>query len=398
MSRITFIIALFAGVIGFSSCEKSLGEKTDLDFIEIPDFQSRQVAYVPIQPILNQFDRPTDVVAGFDELIYVVDAGREEIVALDQSGKQLYTYNVPGVYAMAQDRSLDILALGTKDTVIAGTDYELSCLYRLELKSGLGFGLKNAKVEEEIVHPFYFKNSFLGTDAEVRFTSVAIVADNSYYITRTGKDNRSNKFGGPDNTIIYFSKEDKYEGNIQVSTNGGVFSDYFKQPGSITTGAAPPQISVSGSRNFVYTSLDPDADNQFRVRAIAFVESDFGASYFPMGRVAEDTAKAFGFLTEADKFSKPVDVTVSGDGTGFIFVLDAEKDSLFQFTSNGLEGIKPPPGAVSTKYIKASFGGKGKAATQFDNPQGVAYLNKILYVADTGNGRLLRFKLTTDFR
>jgi hypothetical protein len=27
----------------------------------------------------------------------------------------------------------------------------------------------------------------------------------------------------------------------------------------------------------------------------------------------------------------------------------------------------------------------------------VAYFNEILYVADAGNGRILRFKLTTDF-
>ncbi|MFT4754705.1 MAG: hypothetical protein ACI85Q_002265, partial [Salibacteraceae bacterium] len=33
----------------------------------------------------------------------------------------------------------------------------------------------------------------------------------------------------------------------------------------------------------------------------------------------------------------------------------------------------------------------------FKNPRAVAYLNEILYVADSGNGRVLRFKLTSDF-
>ncbi|MFY8132806.1 MAG: hypothetical protein ACOVOL_06180, partial [Bacteroidia bacterium] len=33
---------------------------------------------------------------------------------------------------------------------------------------------------------------------------------------------------------------------------------------------------------------------------------------------------------------------------------------------------------------------------QFRNPEGVAYFKRVLYVADTGNGRIVRFKLSTD--
>ncbi|MBL4710361.1 MAG: hypothetical protein JKY48_18175, partial [Flavobacteriales bacterium] len=64
--------------------------------------------------------------------------------------------------------------------------------------------------------------------------------------------------------------------------------------------------------------------------------------------------------------------------------------------SNGLEGVEPPPASGQTKYIKTSFGGKGIGASQFNNPSSVAYRNEIVYVADTDNGRVLRFKLTTD--
>ena len=52
-----------------SGCESYFGDKTDLSFIELPEQNFREVAYVPVQPILTQFASPTDVVAGFDELI-----------------------------------------------------------------------------------------------------------------------------------------------------------------------------------------------------------------------------------------------------------------------------------------------------------------------------------------
>ncbi len=77
--------------------------------------------------------------------------------------------------------------------------------------------------------------------------------------------------------------------------------------------------------------------------------------------------------------------------------MDREKDSLFQFTNTGLEGVKAPAGSTSTKNIRVSFGGTGVDLTQFNQPSAVAYYDRIVYVADAGNGRVLRFKLTTDF-
>ncbi|MFM8493662.1 MAG: hypothetical protein ACKOA7_08000, partial [Bacteroidota bacterium] len=33
---------------------------------------------------------------------------------------------------------------------------------------------------------------------------------------------------------------------------------------------------------------------------------------------------------------------------------------------------------------------------QFRSPNGVAYFRRVVYVADTGNGRIMRYKLSTD--
>jgi hypothetical protein len=81
-----------------------------------------------------------------------------------------------------------------------------------------------------------------------------------------------------------------------------------------------------------------------------------------------------------------------------VFVADQDKDSVYQFLLNGLEGVTPPPGAESNRYVKISFGGTGSGLTQFRQPSALAWLNKTLYVADVGNGRVCRYKLSTDFR
>jgi len=397
MRKLFFISAILSLAVASTGCNDFFGNKTDVSFIDIPEYQNKPIAYVPIQPVLDQFVRPTDVLAGFDELIYVADNGREAIIGLDQSGRELYSFNVPGVRTVVQDRRLNLLAIGTKDTVINGSAYTFSCIYRIDLQGTFGYGLSHAKVVKEIVHPFYLKNTFSSSDLDVKFEDVAVIGENEYYVSRSGFSNNANQFGGPDNAVLLFNEADKYITPISVTTRGGVFKDFFKTPTGMTSLAQPPQISASMSRNFLFTSMDQDPDNLYKVRLIGYNETDFGVEYNPNDILPLDTSKAEGSINDPGKFAKPVDVTITGDGTAYIFVVDSEKDSLFQFTSTGLEGIKPPPGAGVTKYVKVSFGGTGIELMQFNKPRAVAYLNEILYVADSGNGRVLRFKLTSDF-
>ena len=44
------------------------------------------------------------------------------------------------------------------------------------------------------------------------------------------------------------------------------------------------------------------------------------------------------------------------------------------------------------------FGELGSGEKQGKRPMGVAYFNKTVYVADTGNNRIVRFKLSTDIQ
>ena len=167
-------------------------------------------------------------------------------------------------------------------------------------------------------------------------------------------------------------------------------------PQSIATLAQPPQsAAVSTSRSFYFTSIATDL--ALKVQKVSHTEDQDGVTYTLDQLEPEDTSKAEDYLYRPGRFSKPMGVAIAGDKTNYTFVVDSDKDSLYQFSSEGYEGVVPPAFSNSRKQINVSFGGSGIGLTQFNNPSGVAYYEKIVYVADAGNGRVLRFKLTTDF-
>ena len=394
-------ILLFLAAIPFlQGCEKYFGDKTDISFIDVPVFQPRQIAYVPIQPYITNLERPVHITIGFDELIYVVDEATEEIIAFDEALNELGRMTIPGVTSVSQDRQFNLLAIGKKDTVINGVNYSLSTIYRINQYTAAGYGLAGAEIVNTITHPFYFKNSFSTSDALVTFNQVGVLGNsqnpalnNRYYVSRSGPS-PNNAGQGPDDAVIFFDNQDNYISPVPVSTSGGLFNDYFKKPFGLTTLCQPPQITASSSPDFLFTSTDPGSP--IKVQYIEFVEGEFGAEFRPVIYPINDPI-ADGWLNSPNKFNMPMGITVAGDETRYIFVTDAASDSVYQFTSNGLEGVPPPPASGETRYTKASFGGTGPGPLQFNEPRGVAYYNQILYVCDAGNHRISRFKLTLDF-
>jgi len=77
-------------------------------------------------------------------------------------------------------------------------------------------------------------------------------------------------------------------------------------------------------------------------------------------------------------FIQPEGVAI--DNSGNLYVADAAKDSVYKFNSFG--------------DLLIGFGGEN----QFKNPYSVAFFDKTLYVADTGNNRIIRFILSTDIQ
>ncbi len=112
-------------------------------------------------------------------------------------------------------------------------------------------------------------------------------------------------------------------------------------------------------------------ENSFKVQWLSFVQTnDFTGYQNKLKEFASD-------IMIPEKFDSPEDVTI--DPSNNLYVIDSAKDSLYKFNAFGDEG--------------ESFGGPNV----FNSPHGVAFFGKTLYIADTGNNRIVRYILSTDF-
>ena len=106
MVRILGILSvLFIGVF-LSSCDNYFGERTNLDFIEIPTYDVREISYVPIAPNIQDAIAPVDVYIGYDEFIYVDRIA----VSLDQRDKGIGSKLYEKVIAYSQENTIPIAA------------------------------------------------------------------------------------------------------------------------------------------------------------------------------------------------------------------------------------------------------------------------------------------------
>lgn len=398
----SFLSALAAVSLAalLSGCDNFFGDKTSDSFITPPVPDTRQVTYVAVQPSFTGFGLPTAIVAGNDQLFYVVDSARQELVCLNQSGVRLASRVIPGITAVAQDRRLDLIVLGRIDYPAAsGELVNVPAIYRLNLKQQVGYGLANAVITDTIIQPFYFSRTrgIEPRDNQVRFNGVAILPDNRFLVTRTGPGVEV-ATGVPDDAVLLFDTDRGRFTTISITGEGGAsFNNYFRKPFGIAT-IPPAQQVLTGreSQDFIVTTHDELQDTVLRVKYIQTNVSPEGISYQVKNLPLPNDTSIRGSLYQSYKFRRPMGVTIANDQTGFIFVTD--KDSLFQFTSEGYEGVRLVASTIRRGYNKVSFGGKGSGPYKFNGPAGVAYLNRIVYVADSRNGEIKRYRLSTDFQ
>jgi len=405
-------------------CGDVFGDKQDLTTEEIFDAGRiepgliNEVEYVPLFPFFSsgadgaELDNPRDVYVGYDELIYVVDVRGLHI--LDSSGRPAgFVPLVGGGTSVTQDRRLHVYVTARRDTLLDGRTWTLPVIYHFDqLESG------SPHIADIIWHPFdddsriFSRPDPIDTDEEVTFTGVGVLFNNHLYVSRKGPVNVRSSVILPHNTIMEFSPEGVNLQSIVAlhPTRESLRSAVF--PSDVATFVQPPQRSFfAQSLNFIVAE-SPEAHGpndggmpaaiglRFSTLSIKAVNTPDGIEYRPDTeklQIASTPDRGDGFLYDEFKFANPSDITVATDGTNYIFVTDAGKDSLFVFTSQGVEGVAPPPGARSTRPVVVSFGGTGDGEKQFRRPDGVAYFRKIVYVADTGNNRIARFRLNTDF-
>lgn len=391
-------------MVSISSCDFLLGKKDDSTIDQIfvqgnidPNLYPNQVGYLPVLPYWQGFSNPVDVFVGYDEMVYVIDDNGVNI--LDQKGTLHRTIAIPGATDITQDRMLNTYVIGRANKTIAGTVFNLAAVYKIANASSAGTPV----ILDTFIHPFNDvsrnNTSFRGSaDEQVQFTGIACTFDNTIYLARTGPVNDLTSTSRPDNTILIY---DKNGINIGYSNGLNPLTSSLKScinVSSIATFTAPPQSigGVNKSKDFIILQNTPQA--QFAALWIKqMIDPDGGLIFTENSNLTLfDYTKADRFLYQPFRFSKPEDVFIAPDASGYIFIVDSEKDSLYQFNNKGYEGVNPPANSGLTKQVLASFGGSGSGPFQFNDPSGVCYFRKVVYVADKGNGRICRFKLSTD--
>jgi hypothetical protein len=314
-------------------------------------------SYVLKQPVWQGFSEPADVHIGFEPFIYVSERGADRVTMLDLSGSVIgSSASIRRPDAIAQDYRLDLLVCGAFDTTIDGRSVTFGAIYRIDMVHAR-HNIAGAAVRRVYFDPL---------NPDRRYTGIAVLSDNSYYVTRSGPSNISPV--DPDDGVLLFDADDALRPRVEwpgLSVDGTGLAT-ITQPTGIATFPKP-------TTDFVFTQSGPKS--LFRAQWITQRTTGDVTQWESYYTPARDGDLA---ILRVSLFDRPEDVAV--DGAGNIFVIDAGKDSLFQFTPSGL--------------ITQAFGGP----SQFSSPEGVAYFDRTLYVADTRDNRILRFVLSTDLQ
>ncbi len=391
--------------LGLSSCSFLFGSKKDRQVDEVfeqgridPNLVPNTVGYVPVLPFFNQYINPVDVYVGFDNMLYVCDDLGVHVS--DLTGREYRVIPIPHATKIVQDRRLFTYVCGRVTVVRSGQTYNLPAVYKIMNAATMA----PYKIIDTLIQPDCdaSRNNFRGADDEkVQFTGVATTSDNTLYIARTGPRNDMAAFSAPDNTVLTFNPSGKNTGYTkELNPTNSSLKSVLGLTG-ITSFCAPPQVQfgMNPSKDFLIAQGDLTQSVEFRVLWIK-QNVDPGTGEITYGQndnlLYNDTGKAYRFLYDSYRFKHPVDLCVSPDKNGYIFVVDDVLDSVFVFTQSGFEGVNTPATAANKKQIIASFGGDGFDLFHFKKCSGVAYFKGVLYIADKENNRVCRYKLSTD--
>jgi hypothetical protein len=338
----------------------SCGEKFDLIGIETGNGNVNIVGdtvFVQVNPSWEGFNNPQFVMVGREPFIYIADTDNDRILLLNLDGQILGARSVKKPIKIAQDYKLNLFVCAEFDTL--GTTY--SAVYKYDLVS-VNHQIEFAPVKRILPKPSDF------TQPLRQYTGIAVFFDNKYLVARKGPNN-SNLID-PDNSILIFIQKKLSNGSISDTLIGRV--PLFDPLGTgIMSANQISSITSYNARNYnMVTTLI--GENSFRVQPLEYIVTpDFTGYHIAIPPYTAD-------IMIPGTFIQPEGAAI--DNSGNIYVADATKDSVYKFNSFG--------------DLLIGFGGE----EQFKNPNSVAFFDKTLYVADTGNNRIVRFILSTDIQ
>lgn len=334
------------------------GEKFDISVFNSennPGNIAGDTIYVKLNPDWTGFNNPQDIIIGKEPLIYVADTDNDQIVMLNLDGKRLGSKSIKHPIAIAQDYKLNLIVCSQFDTL----GQTFGAVYKIDLVAS------NHHLETAPIKRLLPRTTDLNTPLR-KYTGVCTFYDNSFYVARTGPNNSS--IFDPDNSILIFKPKENNGGdsligrvaNISPTSSGLVSANQISSLTSTKKRNIDILITLTGNNNF---------KAQWWNYVISSIDERYRSAFSPSDNVK---------FAQPNFFSRPEGATF--DASGNIYVADADKDSVYKFNPFG--------------ELEISFGGHDV----FKQPYAVAHFDKILYVADAGNNRILRFTLSTDIK
>ena len=318
--------------------------------------------YVQQNPVWTGFNNPTAIIVGNEPFIYVADTYNDRVAMLDLNGEVIGYAEDPGPNGMrrpigiAEDKKLNLIICAQFDTTLPGhtSPTTFGAVYKMDLVA------VGHNINQGVLRRVFFEPS----DSARRYTAVATLYDNTYYVGRTGPNDAG--LDKDDNILLFSADDQLLTGLPPYFTWGGTgFLSIQKVTGLATQ---PNRRSVD------YVFCQTGETSLFKVQWIQLMVVGQTTDY--ESKFSANTSA----LSTVNRFQAPEGVAF--DPAGNLYVVDAQTDSLYRFSSNGSEHY--------------SFGGSGSGNLQFNRPSGVAYFDKTVYVADAGNNRIVRFKLSTE--
>lgn len=358
-------LIVFIGVMLFlSNCV----DKFDLREIAASDDDINiggDTVYVQLFPVWEGFNKPQDVMVGREPYIYVADTDNNRIVMLNLDGQVLGSRSIKHPVALAQDYRLNLLVVAQLDTIFGGVTQTFSAVYKLDLVS-VNHQINIAPIEmllpraEDLSRP------------EVEYTGACVFFNNMFYVSRKGPNNSGLTERDIDNSILIFIPKKFFRANAEGDTIIG------RVPNIDPLGQGPVSAyEISSLTSFNNQSIDIiitlTGGTSFKANWLHYQITPIDQRY-----VSNFSPSSGNELVIPNRFERPEGSAL--DNSGNIFITDAGRDSIYKFNSFGDE--------------LNSFGG----SDLFNQPQGVAFFNKTLYVADTGNDRIVRFILSTEIQ
>lgn len=335
-------------------------EKYPLESLPDPSIAVRvgDTTYVEIEPPFEGFEGASAIHIGNDQLMYIADTKRNRIVMLNTAGQILSVRDsVVQPLSVTQDYRLQLIVGAA--TVEANGD-TAGALFRIALFP-VNHNLALAQVDT-----LWRERS----KPRRRFVGVTALPNNEFLAARRGPDNSS--FVDPDGRVLRFNDAGQFITPLaDLTTRAGSGITDINFPSGIA--------SFPNSNAFIVTqSSEGIAYGALWMEYQRTVDFD---GWLPRFDPANPDERAVDFI-RPNRFVEPMGVAFDRSRRD-IFIVDAGLDSVFKFDSRG-------------RFKSESFG-QVRTSGKMIEPVGVAFFDRTLYVLDRKQGKIFRFKLSTDF-